>query len=126
MGHPFQTNHLQEFIRSAFANAGLQAKQLAVVIQGFASVEESVEITLFGQKANVLFHRDVIGRSAKNRQATRSLVQQPQDHLDGGALAGTVGAQQAEDLTPADLKRDAVHRTHPRTSPEVTEDFGQS
>jgi hypothetical protein len=31
-----------------------------------------------------------------------------EQHLDGGAFAGAVGAEEAEDFTPADLERKAT------------------
>jgi hypothetical protein len=34
---------------------------------------------------------------------------QPEDHVQGGGLAGAVGAEQADDLAGADREADAVH-----------------
>ena len=46
---------------------------------------------------------------------TRPLVglEQAGDHLDGGAFAGAVGSQVAEDLTGAKRKADAIHGWRP-------------
>ena len=53
MGHLRQADHLQQFIGASAARAMVQAEELAVVVEGFARVEEAIQIRLFGQEPDV-------------------------------------------------------------------------
>src|SRR5690606_19203389 len=93
-----EADHVEQFIDAALALALREFEELAVIVQRLAGVEEGVEVGLFGQVADATLDADIGGELAEDAHAAAGLVQQAEDDLDRGALAGAVGAEQAEDL----------------------------
>ena len=57
------------------------------------------------------FLRDVGGRLAEDEGLAVGGEEQAEQQLDGGGLAGAVGAEQAEDLAAVDLEVEARRAT---------------
>src|SRR6185503_4585818 len=53
-------------------------------------------------------------------------IEQPEQHLDGGRFAGTIWAQQTEDLATAHLEINGINRPGLGPSPKILEDLGQA
>ena len=65
-------------------------------------------------------------RMAEDLDVPLGRVQQAEQQLDGGGLAGAVRAEQAEDLAAPHLEIHVVHRARLGPAPEILEDLGQA
>lgn len=70
-----------------------------------------VEPDVFGHVANLLLHLDWVGGDLGpvDGARARGRLDEPDEHQDGGALAGAVRAEQPEDLAGGDLEAEVVH-----------------
>ena len=125
VGHVRQTDHLQQFVDALTAGPVVETEEPSVVIERLPGVEELVEVGLLGQEPDAFLDQDVGGRLAEDGELPPRLVQQPQDHLDDRALAGAVGAEQAEDLVGVDLQVNVIDRPGLGAHPEVAENLGE-
>ena len=121
-----EADHLEQFVGAAPARAAVEPEELAVVVERLGRVEEPVEVGLLGQVSDLALHRDVARVAAEDHQLAARLVQQAEDHLDGGRLARAVRPEQSEDLVPVDVEVDAVHGARGVAHPEVAEGLGQA
>jgi hypothetical protein len=79
-----------------------------VHIEQLGGLEPFVEAKVLGQKANPRHGRSIAGRSTEHARATATGRDQPQQHLDRGALAGAVRPQKAKNLTSRHLQGEIV------------------
>ena len=63
------------------------------------------------------------GAQAEHRRGAGGGLGEPEHHVDGGGLAGPVGAEEGDDLALLELEVDAAHGVH---GPEVLGDPGQA
>ena len=103
--------------------AGL--KEVAEEIQGLARVEVAVEIRFLRQVTDARLGRYVPRRMAEDLDVALGRIQQAQQQLHGGGLAGAVGPEQAEHLAAAHLEVHGVHRARLGPVPEILEDLRQ-
>ena len=71
------------------------------------------------------FLRDVGGRLAEDEGVAVGREEQAEQQLDGGGLAGAVGAEQAEDFAAVDLQVEGAQGGLLFAAPEVAVDLGQ-
>ena len=84
------------------------AAKVREVLQGLATGQAVVEGELAGDVADASMDRDRIGArlDAEDERAAAGRADQVEEGPDGRRLAGTVGAEEAEDLALADLEVD--------------------
>ena len=103
MRSALEADHLDELPARFVCVGGRHVEQPAVEVERLLGVEEAIEVGLLRQIADALVLGDVGGRLAENEGIAVGGEKQTQEELDGGGLAGAVGAEQAEDLALADL-----------------------
>jgi len=67
--------------------------------------EPVVEAEVFGKKTNFAANFYVGNGEAENLRVAAGGFDEAEEHFDGGAFAGAVGAEKAEDFTTANLQR---------------------
>ena len=100
--------------------------QRADEIQELFRREVIVEVGALGQVAD-----PALGRQARHRQpqhlgAPAGREDEAHQHLEGGGLAGAVGAQEPEDLAAMDVEADVFHRLDALAEEAQAEGLGQS
>src|SRR5665647_1431278 len=87
---------------------------LAPEQQVLAGAHVGIQGDVLGDHADRLFDRMGVGDhgAAVYEGVAAAGVQQAREHGDGGALAGAVGPEQAEDLAPGDVEADAIDGEH--------------
>src|SRR5262249_53869908 len=79
-----------------------------------------------GQVADALVFLDIRGRLAEDERLALGGKEQAKKELDGGGLAGTVGAEQAEDLAAIDLHIQGAECDFLLPAPEIAIDLRQA
>ena len=120
-----QADHLEQLSGSFAAFLFLKLEELSEKIECLLGIQKSVEVGLFGQVTDLRLGSHMTRRMAENLDMPLGGVEEPEQHLNGGRLPGSVGSQETENLTSANLEIDIVHRARLRSSPEVIEDLGQ-
>ena len=105
--------------------AGVEVEQPAVEVERLLGVEEAVEVRFLGQVADAFVLVDVGGGLAEDEGLAVGGEEQAEQQLDGGGLAGAVGAEQAEDFALVDLEVEGVQGGLLLPAPEVAVDLGQ-
>src|ERR1017187_5377900 len=100
-------------------------KQIAKKIQCLARIEVAVELRFLRQITDARFRLHMARRMAENFNVSLRRIQQAEQQLDRRGLAGTVRAEQSENLTLADFKIHVVHRARLRAVPKIFEDLRQ-
>ena len=110
----------------AFAAHGWrQVEEPAVEVERLLGVEEAVEVRFFGQIADAFVLAHVGGGLAEDEGLAVGGEEQAEQQLDGGGLAGAVGAEQAEDFAAVDLEVEGAQGDLLLAPPEVAVDLGQ-
>jgi hypothetical protein len=96
-------NQAEQFIHLRFERRAIEAAQASGELQVFAAREMRIEMRLFGHVADaVLELLEILADIAPvKKDAPGIRLDEADDHLDGGAFAGSVGAQVAENLSGA-------------------------
>jgi hypothetical protein len=112
LGPPAELELLQELVRGLPGGLGAHAEQPAVEVQVLPDGELAVQGVLLGDDPAELLGQRGVGRDvdAGDERPARG-----RDHAGGedagrGGLAGAVRAEEAEDLTGADVEVELVHR----------------
>src|SRR5205823_5765318 len=120
-----EADHLDEPPAALAAHGGRHVEEPAVEVERLLGVEEAVEVGLLGQVADALVLLDVGGGLAEDEGLAVGGEEQAEEQLDGGGLAGAVGAEQAEDLAPVDFQVEGAEGDLFLPAPEVPVDLGQ-
>ena len=104
---------------------GRHVEEPAVEVERLLGVEEAVEVRLFRQIADALVLAHVGGRLAEDEGLAVGGEEQAEQELDGGGLAGAVGAEQAEDLAAVDFEVEGAEGVLLLAAPEVAVDLGE-
>ena len=86
----------------------VHAIQPPVHIEQLGGLEPFVEAEVLGQKADPRHRHRIAGRPAQHACVAAAGRDQPQQHLDRGALAGAIWPQKAKNLTPRHLQSEIV------------------
>src|SRR5439155_16647162 len=92
------------------AGGGGHAEKLAVQVEELGRTQPVVEAEELGQVADLAARFAVAERPAEDAAAAAAGRGQAGEELDGGRLAGAVGAEEAEDLTAGDGEGQTVER----------------
>ena len=106
---PAQAHLLQHLGDAAAQLCGRHAREAPVEVQELLAGHPGLEPELLGQKAELRAHRRVGGRAPEHARLAARGQHQPEQHLDGGAFARAVGAEEPEDLALAHGEAQAVH-----------------
>ena len=88
-----QADHFEQLLGAVLALVPGQAEEVAEEIQRLAGIEVAVEVGFLGQVADARLGGDVAGRMAEDLDVPFGRIQQPEQQLDGGGLAGAVRAR---------------------------------
>ncbi|KPK44207.1 MAG: hypothetical protein AMK72_12285 [Planctomycetes bacterium SM23_25] len=125
-GPPIQSDPVEEFGGPSAPLAAVEAEEATVEIDRLLAGQKAVQIGLFGQVADALVDGRRSRRQAEDTGAAGRREDQTQQQFDGGALAGTVGAEQPEDLAPPERQIEADQGVDLLSAPEVPVDLGQT
>ncbi len=81
-----------------------ETEQLAAESQVLATGEVAVDVGIFGHEPDAALRFPGGVRVSADRDGPRIGVDDLGDRLDGGGLAGAVGPQETEDLSPQDFE----------------------
>ena len=109
----------------ASADAGRHVEEPAVEVERLLGVEEAVEVRFLGQVADALVLAHVGGGLAEDEGLAVGREEQAEKELDGGGLAGAVGAEEAEDLAAIDFHGEGAEGVLFATAPEVAVNLRQ-
>jgi hypothetical protein len=87
---------------------GSETAQAAVKKEELSGGQPVIETKIFGEEADFAANFDVREAMAQNLRLTAGGLYQAEKHLDGGALPGAVGAEEAEDFAAPDLQGKAT------------------
>jgi hypothetical protein len=106
-----EADEAEEFVHFGFEDAAGKAAQAAGELEVFAAAEVGIEVGLLGDVAEAALEALQVAADilAVEEDASAGRLEQAGEHLDGGALAGAVGAEIAQDLARADGEADRVH-----------------
>ena len=120
-----KADHFEQLIRAALALLAGDAEKRAEEIQRFPRREVAIQVRFLGQVADPAVDRHVPRRLAEDFETPARRIEQPQEQLDGGGLAGAVRAQQAKDFPAADGQIQAVDGPGFGPPPEILENLDQ-
>jgi hypothetical protein len=106
-----EADEAQEFVHFGFQDAARKAAEASGELEILAPTEVRIEVGFLGHIAQAALKAFQIAADilAVEEHASAGGFQQSGKHLDGGAFAGTVGAEIAEDLAGTDGEADAIH-----------------
>ena len=80
-------------------------------LEVLAATQMGIEVRFFGDVAEATLEALEVAADvlAMKEDASAGGFEEAGEHLDGGAFAGSVGAEIAQDLTGADGEADAIH-----------------
>ena len=105
-----QVDHLEHLVHPGRDDAGVDAVQLGVQAQVLLGGEVDVERGVLEDEADVAADVVALGDDveAADARRPRTSAGEGAEHVDRRALAGAVGAEEAEDLARRDGERDAA------------------
>ena len=106
-------------------SVGVELEEPAVEVERLLGVEEAVQVRLLGQVADAFVFLDLGRRLPEDEGVAVGGEEQAEQQLDGGRLAGAVGAEQAEDFAAIDLHVEGAQGDLLLPAPEVAVDLGQ-
>jgi len=121
-----QTHHFQQLFRPVVAIMAGQAKEVAEEVQRLAGIEVAIKIRFLRQVADASLGRHVAGGVSEDFKVSFGGMEQTQNQLYGGGLAGAVGSQQAKDFSAPHIEINIVHGAGLGPAPEIFEDLGQA
>src|ERR1017187_8066380 len=106
-----EADEAKELVHFGFEDAARDAAQTAGELEVFAAAEVRIEVGLLGDVAEAALEAFEIAADVLTveEDAPTGGLEQSGEHLDGGTLAGAVGAEIAQDLAGADGDADRVH-----------------
>jgi hypothetical protein len=106
-----EADEAQEFVHLGFQDAARKAAQAAGELEVLAPAEVRIEVGFLGDIAEAALKALQVAADilAVEEHASAGGFQQSGEHLDGGAFAGTVGTEIAQDLTGTDGEADTIH-----------------
>jgi hypothetical protein len=114
IGRADQADTLEQFVGSRCDQRRRQAVQHSLQMQQFVTRHQRIDCRILQGNADVASH--VVGLSDDVEPGDlgrpRCRLQQCGQHADDRALACSVRAEKAEDLTPVNLEVDAIDRLH--------------
>src|SRR5438477_5800971 len=102
---------MQELVHFGLEDAPLNAAEAASELEVLSPAEVRIQVGFLGDIAEAALEALQLAANilAVEEDASAGGLQQAGEHLDGGAFAGTVGAEIAEDLAGTDGEADAIH-----------------
>ena len=106
-----ELHELEELCRAPGAGVAVEAVHAADEGQVLGSGQAAKESQTLGYDADLAFNVDdlVLEVEPQNFNSARGRSQQPGQHLDGGGLAGAVGAEKTEELSGGDAEVHILH-----------------
>ena len=122
MRHP---DHVEQLIDPLFAIGARQVEERPEKVERLLGGQVFVQIRLLRQIADLPLGLHRAGRATEHVQNAAGRIEQAQQHLDRGRLAGAVRPQKPDHLSGFDGERDVIHRLRLRAAPEIPEHFGK-
>ena len=88
---------------------GIHAAEPAVKFEKLCRGEPLIEAKIFRKKSNFAADLHVPGRLPEDEGLAAARIHQPQQHLDGRALAGAVGTEKPKNFAAAYAQRQIPH-----------------
>ena len=106
-----EADEAEEFVHFGFEGAARDAAEAAGELEVLAAAEVGIEVRFLGDVAEAALEALEVAADvlAVEEDASAGGFEQAGEHLDGGAFAGAVGAEIAQDLAGADGEADAIH-----------------
>jgi len=86
-----------------------ESAESAMKREEFGGGQPIVEAEVFGEEADLATNRDTRKGLIEDLGVATAGFDEAEQHLDGGAFAGAVRAEEAEDFAAADLERKATN-----------------
>ena len=112
---------VQPAARPHSALRAADAEEAREVLQQLLGRQVVVEVGVLGKVAETALHRHIARRPAQDLGRPAGRVDELHEQLEGGGLARSVGAEEAEDLAGGDRQRDRVQRPVGTRAPEADE-----
>jgi hypothetical protein len=106
-----ELHELEKFCCAPGAGVAVEAVHAADEGQVLGSGQAAKQSQTFGYDADLAFNVDDLALEVEpqNFNSARGRSQQPGEHLDGGGLAGAIGAEEAEELSGGDAEVHILH-----------------
>ena len=124
--HLTEADHFEELFVAKFFIRGGKPKEAAEKIERLLRVEIAVEIRFLGQIADAHLGANMARRTAENLNVAAGRIEQTEEQLDGGGLAGTIRPEESEDLAAADIEIHVVHGAGLGAAPEILENLREA
>ncbi len=116
-----EADHFEELCDARAAHRRGEVEKFAVEVERFLGGQIGVEIGFLGEIAHARLGLHIARVLSQNAEGALGGVEEAEQHLDGGAFAGAVWAEEAEDFAPPHFEGDLLHCGDFRATPEIAE-----